>query len=45
MRTADFLAHLRHRDVKLWVDGDNLRFSAPAGVVDASLRAEMAKAH
>ncbi len=38
---SDLLAELRRRDVALWRDGDNLRFSAPTGALTAELRAEM----
>ncbi len=37
----DFLTELRRREITLWVDGDNLRYSAPTGALTAELRAEM----
>lgn len=37
-----FLAELRERDVKLWADGEQLRCDAPAGVLTAELRAQLA---
>jgi TubC N-terminal docking domain len=40
--TAEFLAHLRRLDVRLWADGERLRTSAPVGVLTPALRAELA---
>ena len=37
----DLLTELRSRDITLWRDGDNLRFSAPTGALTPELRAEM----
>ncbi len=37
----DLLTELRRRDITLWRDGDNLRFSAPTGALTAELRAAM----
>ena len=37
------MAHLRHLDVKLWIEGGRLRYSASRGVVTPGLRAEMAE--
>ena len=39
MDTGELLSRLRERDVRLWVEGDRLRCSAPAGVLDAEMRA------
>ncbi|HJZ50075.1 MAG TPA: condensation domain-containing protein, partial [Roseiflexaceae bacterium] len=39
--TLDLLSRLRHLDVRLWLDGERLRFSAPFGAVSAELRAEL----
>ena len=39
--TATLLSMLRARDVKLWVEDDRLRVSAPAGALDAGLRAAL----
>lgn len=36
--TAALLSLLRERDVKLWIDEDRLKLSAPPGVLDAELR-------
>jgi hypothetical protein len=43
MKTIEFLSSLRSLDVKLWVDGDKLRYSAPSGTLAPALRAELAK--
>ena len=37
MSTAEFLSHLRERDVRLWVEDGRLKVDAPPGVVDAAL--------
>jgi Condensation domain/TubC N-terminal docking domain len=39
--TAEFLAHLRRLDVRLWADGERLRTSAPTGVLTPALLAEL----
>lgn len=42
MRTVDeLLFHLRSLNVKLWANGDRLRYSAPKNVLTPELRAEM----
>ncbi|MCI0419792.1 MAG: condensation domain-containing protein [Acidobacteria bacterium] len=41
MITTELLSHLRGLDVKLWVEGDKLRYSAPDGVMTPALRAEL----
>ena len=38
---SELLTELRRRDISLWRDGDNLRFSAPAGALTPELRAEL----
>ena len=38
---SELLTELRRRDVALWRDGDNLRFSAPEGALTPELRAAM----
>lgn len=38
MDTMALLSTLRARDVKVWVEEDRLRFSAPAGAIDADMR-------
>jgi len=43
LTTERFLSRLRALDVRLWADGDRLRYSAPAGVVSDDLRAELAR--
>ena len=41
MTTVELLASLRHLDVKLTLDGDMLRFSAPRGVMTPDMRAAL----
>ncbi len=41
MTTIEFLSYLRSLDVRLWVDGGRLRYSAPKGAVTPALRAEL----
>ncbi len=41
MTAAEFVAHLRALDVRLSVDGDRLRCSAPKGVLTGGLRDEL----
>ena len=43
MTLLELLSALRARDVKLWVDGERLRYSAPSGVMSSELREELAK--
>ncbi|MCU0490000.1 MAG: amino acid adenylation domain-containing protein [Chloroflexaceae bacterium] len=38
MTTIELLAQLRERGVKLWVEGERLRFQAPKGALSAELR-------
>lgn len=42
MILADFLAHLDSLNVKLWVEDDKLRFSAPKGAMTPDLRDTLA---
>ena len=42
MTTADLLERLRQLDVRLWTEGDRLRFNAPEGILTAELRSELA---
>lgn len=44
MSAADLIAHMRRIGVRLWVDGENLRFRAPQGVLDAALKAQLSAA-
>jgi aspartate racemase len=44
MRSADIMARLRDLDVQLWAEDDQLRFSAPKGVMTDELIAEI-RAH
>ena len=41
MTTVEFLSYLRDMDVRLWVDGDKLRYNARDGSLTASLRTEI----
>ncbi len=42
MDTASLLSTLRERDVKLWVEADRIKCSAPAGALDDETRATLA---
>ncbi|HYS16880.1 MAG TPA: condensation domain-containing protein, partial [Candidatus Binatia bacterium] len=42
MTAAELVAHLRALDIRLTVDGDRLRCSAPRGALSDALRAELA---
>ncbi len=44
MSAADLINHVRSIGVQLWVDGENLRFRAPKGVLGADLKAALAAA-
>ena len=44
MRSADIMARLKDLDVQLWAEDDQLRFSAPKGVMTDELIAEI-RAH
>src|ERR1051325_4542259 len=43
MTVVEFLSRLRSLDVKLWSEGNRLRYSAPPGVVTGELREELAE--
>ena len=43
MNTIDFLAFLQSLDIQIAVDGNQLRYDAPSGVMTDSLRAELIK--
>src|SRR5215470_2911693 len=43
MKAIEVLSRLRSLDMKIWSDGDRLRYSAPDGVVTPALRAELAE--
>lgn len=42
MDTAELLSRLRERDVRLWIEEERLRCSAPAGALDDEMRAALA---
>ncbi|HEY2532818.1 MAG TPA: alpha/beta fold hydrolase [Xanthobacteraceae bacterium] len=42
MDTAALLSRLREQDVRLWVDGDRLKCSAPSGALDDEMRTLLA---
>jgi thioesterase domain-containing protein len=42
MDTATLLSTLRERDVRLWIEEDGLKCSAPVGALDAEIRAMLA---
>ena len=42
MTTAEFLTHLRKLDIKVWVEGDRLKFNAPTEAVTDDLKNELA---
>lgn len=44
MSAAELIARARGIGVQLWVDGENLRFRAPHGVLDTQLKAQLAAA-
>ncbi|MGO9226809.1 amino acid adenylation domain-containing protein [Mycobacterium sp.] len=44
MSAAELIDHVRRIGVQLWVDGENLRFRAPQGVLGADLKAQLAAA-
>lgn len=41
MNLSSFLSHLHSLDVKLWVDGDQLRYNAPEKVLPPVLLGEL----
>jgi len=44
MKTVEeFISYLRSQGVKLWPDGDHLRYSAPKGTLTETLREKLAK--
>jgi amino acid adenylation domain-containing protein len=42
MTVLEFLSHLRAKDIKLWIEGEKLRFRAPDRVMTPEIRAEIA---
>lgn len=44
MSAADLIEQVRRIGVQLWVDGENLRFRAPQGVLGADLKAQLSEA-
>ncbi|HKP12635.1 MAG TPA: condensation domain-containing protein, partial [Blastocatellia bacterium] len=43
MTIANLMSHLQNLDVRLWIEGDRLRYSAPEGALTPALRAELAE--
>jgi thioesterase domain-containing protein len=43
MTTAEFLSSLRDCDIRLWAEHGRVRCSAPAGAVNAEIKAELAR--
>jgi amino acid adenylation domain-containing protein len=41
MKTLDFLSYLASKNIKLWVDGEKLRYSAPPETLTEDLRQEL----
>ena len=41
MRTAELLAKLGSKDIKVWAEGDRLRYDAPQGALTPDLREEL----
>ena len=41
MAAAEMLAHLKHLEIRVWLEGDQLRISAPKGVMSPKLREEL----
>jgi hypothetical protein len=41
IETANLLSTLRQRDVKLWIEDNQLKCSMPAGALDAEMRAAL----
>lgn len=43
MTTVEFLSYLRRLDIKLWCEGDRLRYSAPSAVLPPDIHAELVR--
>lgn len=43
LKTSDILSYIRELNIKLWVDGERLRFSVPEEVLNPALHAELVK--
>ncbi|MCA2709692.1 MAG: amino acid adenylation domain-containing protein [Microcystis sp. M015S2] len=42
MKVGEFLAYLKGLDIKLWLEGEKLRFQAPKGVMTPEIKEEIA---
>ncbi|NCQ97919.1 MAG: amino acid adenylation domain-containing protein [Microcystis aeruginosa L211-101] len=42
MKVGEFLAYLKGLDIKLWLEGEKLRFQAPKGVMNPEIKEEIA---
>ncbi|HEV8342571.1 MAG TPA: condensation domain-containing protein, partial [Candidatus Binatia bacterium] len=43
MTISEFLSHLRSKEIKLWIEDDNLCYRAPVGALTSAVAAELAK--
>jgi aspartate racemase len=43
MTTLEFLSYLRSQDIRVWAEGEKLRFRAPENALTPALRAEMSE--
>ena len=43
MTASEFLSYLRKKGIRLWAEGNKLRYSAPKGALTADIRAELAE--
>src|SRR5919205_282196 len=41
MTTLELLSYLRSREIRIWLEGEQLRYSAPKGALSPELRAEL----
>ena len=41
LNPVEFLSHLRSLNIKIWADGDRLRYSAPPGALTPNLRDQL----
>jgi len=41
VKVGEFLAYLKGLDIKLWLEGEKLRFQAPKGVMTPEIKEEI----